>query len=117
MNQTKIKGDCQSGRKSVPHNSNSDLTLASSLETRRREKKSFVVIVVKGPGMDKEIVENTSTAEQAFAVRSTVRSVFLDETFHLSPWLLLAAGILSLLTHSPASFVAWDRLAQQLYPR
>ena len=43
INQTKIKGGCQSGRKVVPHNSKSDLPLDKLLHTRL----NFIVLIIK----------------------------------------------------------------------
>ena len=45
INQTKIKGGCQSGRKVVTHNSKSDLLLAMhaiSSYKEKQEQKEFV---------------------------------------------------------------------------
>ena len=46
INQTKIKGGCQSGRKVVAHNSKSDLALVQNISNRK--DVSIVTVSQKG---------------------------------------------------------------------
>ena len=49
VNQTKIKGGCQSGRKVVPHDSNSDLSLVQHKLSRKQvQSKTFLTSSFRG---------------------------------------------------------------------
>ena len=56
MNQTKIKGGCQSGRKVVPHNSKSDLPLEQKVSYFLKIRK--VISLLEFESLTKRFLNN-----------------------------------------------------------